>query len=342
MPSRLAVLLIHSVFLRPAGLIPCKRIASVTPLFVKLTKSAHLHYSTVLAILCFHTLAHSFALFCAYRKLNPFVINRFRTLWQKTEGCGGASCGEADPPPHQSLVTNHDSPSVVSFHPVNILLNEIESRVLGSLIEKEITTPEYYPLSLNALLNACNQKSNRDPVMNLDEAAVRQALHSLDGQSLVRSVSASDSRVTKYEHRLQEAFNFYRHEIAILCVLLLRGPQTPGELRTRAERMHPFDDLGAVQSSLQQLMKREPPLVKVLHRQPGTKESRYAHLLSGDVEEWVAKSIAEPQLTPASVDAERIAHLEKEVAALRNDVAGFQKEVADLKQQFADFKKQFD
>ena len=225
---------------------------------------------------------------------------------------------------------------------MNILLNEVECRVLGSLIEKEITTPEYYPLSLNALVNACNQKSNRDPVMNLDEAAVRQALHSLDGQSLVRYVRASDSRVTKYEHRLQEAFNFYRHEIDILCVLLLRGPQTPGELRTRAERMHPFDDLGAVQSSLQHLMKREPPLVKVLPRQPGTKEARYAHLLSDDVEEWVAKSIAEPQLTPASVDAERIAHLEKEVAALRNDVAGFQKEVADLKQQFADFKKQFD
>ncbi len=119
---------------------------------------------------------------------------------------------------------------------MNILLNEVECRVLGSLIEKEITTPEYYPLSLNALVNACNQKSNRDPVMNLDEAAARQALHSLDGQSLVRYVSAADSRVTKYEHRLQEAFNFYRHEVAILCVLLLRGPQTPGELRTRAER----------------------------------------------------------------------------------------------------------
>src|SRR2546430_1684284 len=195
-------------------------------------------------------------------------------------------------------------PSVVSFHPVNILLNEVECRVLGSLIEKEITTPEYYPLSLNALVNACNQKSNRDPVMNLDEAAVRQALHSLDGESLVRYVSAADSRVTKYEHRLQEAFNFYRYEVAILCVLLLRGPQTPGELRDRTERMHQFDDLGAVQSSLQHLMKREPALVKVLPRQPGTKESRYAHLLSGDVEEWDAKPVPEPPLTPASADGE--------------------------------------
>ena len=235
-----------------------------------------------------------------------------------------------------------DSRTVVSFHSVNILLNEVECRVLGALIEKEITTPEYYPLSLNALVNACNQKSNRDPVMNLDEAAVRQALHSLDGQSLVRSVSASDSRVTKYEHRLQEAFNFYRHEVAILCVLLLRGPQTPGELRTRAERMHTFDDLSAVQSSLQHLMKREPPLAKVLPRQPGTKESRYAHLLSGDVEVFESK-VEIPAITNASsADGERIAQLEKEVAALRNNVADFQKEIAELRQQFAQFKKQFE
>src|SRR5256886_3896400 len=232
-------------------------------------------------------------------------------------------------------------PTVVSFHPVNILLNEVKCRVLGSLIEKEFTTPEYYPLPLNALLNACNQKSNRDPVMNLDEAAVRQALHSLDGQSLVRYVSAADSRVTKYEHRLQEAFNFYRHEIAILCVLLLRGPQTPGELRGRTERMHQFDDLGAVQSSLQHLMKREPSLVKVLPRQPGTKESRYAHLLSGDVDEWDAKSVPEPPLTPASADEERM-RLEKEVAALRRDVRDLQKEIADLRQQFREFKRQFE
>jgi hypothetical protein len=218
---------------------------------------------------------------------------------------------------------------------MNLKLTEVECRVLGALVEKEITTPEYYPLSLNALVNACNQKSNREPVMNLDESAVRQALHSLDGQSLVRSVSASDSRVTKYEHRLQEAFNFYRHEIAILCVLLLRGPQTPGELRTRAERMHPFEDLSAVQSSIQHLMKREPPLVKILPRQPGTKEARYAHLLAGDVEFPEAKTEIAPAANSISFDAERIAHLEEEIAALR-------KEVADLKQQFASFRKQFD
>jgi uncharacterized protein YceH (UPF0502 family) len=178
--------------------------------------------------------------------------------------------------------------------------------------------------------------------MNLDEAAVRRALHSLDGQSLVRSVSASDSRVTKYEHRLQETFNFYRHEVAILCVLLLRGPQTPGELRTRAERMHPFDDLSAVQSSLQHLMKRDPPLAKVLPRQPGTKESRYAHLLSGDVETFEPKPEVEASATTSSVDGERIALLEKEVAALRHNAADFEKEIADLRQQFAQFKKQFE
>src|SRR5260370_32944028 len=199
-----------------------------------------------------------------------------------------------------------------------MILNEIECRVLGSLIEKEITTPEYYPLSLNALVNACNQKSNRDPIMNLDEAAVRQALHSLDGQSLVRSVSASDSRVTKYEHRLQEAFTFYRHEVAILCVFLLRGPQPPGDLRPRAERMHPFDDLSAVQSSLQHLMKREPPLVKVLRRQPGTKESRYAHLLSREGAMLDAQPAAQPQLAPASTGGERIGRLGAEIALLHN------------------------
>jgi uncharacterized protein YceH (UPF0502 family) len=218
---------------------------------------------------------------------------------------------------------------------VNLLLNEVECRVLGSLIEKEITTPEYYPLSLNALVNACNQKSNREPAMNLDEAAVRQALHSLDEQSLVRSVSAADSRVTKYEHRLQEAFNFYRHEIAILCVLLLRGPQTPGELRTRAERMHSFDDLGAVQSSLQHLMKREPPLAKILPRQPGTKEARYAHLLSGDVEVGDLRPAFEGAAVSLNADGERIAILEEKIAGLR-------KEIAELREQFAVFRKQFE
>src|SRR5246127_4084589 len=186
---------------------------------------------------------------------------------------------------------------------VNPILNEVEARVLGALLEKEITTPDYYPLSLNALVYACNQKSNRDPVMNLEEDAVRDALRKLQDNSLARSVSAADSRVTKYEHRLQEAFNFDRREAAIFCELLLRGPQTPGELRTRAERMHPFDDLSEAQSALQRLMNREPPLVKVLARQPGTKESRYIHLLSGDAKP-VSSTMASQ--APAAPQPEKI------------------------------------
>src|SRR5438128_12152447 len=151
---------------------------------------------------------------------------------------------------------------------VNILLNDVEPRVLGSRIENDITTPDYYPLSLNALVNACNQKNNRDPVMNLNGDAVREALPNLQEKRLAGPTSSADSRVTKYEHRLQDAFNFNRGETAILCVLLLRGPQTPGELRGRTERMHRFDDLTEVQSGLHNLMQREPPLAKVLPRQP--------------------------------------------------------------------------
>ncbi len=218
---------------------------------------------------------------------------------------------------------------------MDILLNEVESRVLGSLIEKELTTPDYYPLSLNALVNACNQKSNRDPYMNLDEDAVREALRGLNQKELAGPADNMESRVKKYEHRLQEAFNFTRHEIAILCELLLRGPQTPGELRSRADRMHRFDDLGIVQTTLQRLMKREPPLVKLLPRQPGTKEARYAHLLSGDVESWEREPEPGPIVISGSSMGEQITRLEGEVAVL-------QKEVADLKQQFADFRKQFE
>src|SRR6266481_5142317 len=133
---------------------------------------------------------------------------------------------------------------------MDIQLSEVEARVLGSLIEKEITTPDYYPLSLNALVNACNQKNNREPVMNLDEDAVRQALDALHAQNLAGPAGGADSRVTKYELRMQEVFNFSRGETAILCVLLLRGPQTPGELRGRTERMHRFEALEEVQSTL--------------------------------------------------------------------------------------------
>jgi uncharacterized protein YceH (UPF0502 family) len=216
---------------------------------------------------------------------------------------------------------------------VDIVLNEVEVRVLGSLVEKDITTPDYYPLSLNALVNACNQKNNRDPVMNLDEDAVRQALTTLQEKRLAGPAGGADSRVTKYEHRLQEAFNFTRGETAILCVLLLRGPQTPGELRGRTERMHRFEDLAEVHSGLQRLMQHAPPLVTVLSRQPGTKEARSMHLLSGPVDDIAPAPSPEPA-SVGSAESERIARLEDELTDLR-------KEVAELKLQLADFQNQF-
>lgn len=213
-----------------------------------------------------------------------------------------------------------------------IVLNQHEARVLGCLIEKQFTTPDYYPLSLHALNNACNQKSNRDPVMELDEGAVRDALRGLNDLGLAGAVSAADSRVTKYEHRLGEAFNYNRMEYALICVLLLRGPQTPGELRGRSERLFPFESLEQVAYGLQLLMRREPPQVKVLPRQPGTKESRYAHLLCGDVDAAELPSTA-PQ--EESADAPRLARLEEQVAALQTDCA-------ELRQQLAEFRKQFE
>jgi uncharacterized protein len=143
------------------------------------------------------------------------------------------------------------------------LLTVVEARVLGSLVEKEITTPDYYPLSLNALLNACNQKSSREPVMSLSEDDLRQAVHSLQNKGLVGSASGADSRVAKYEHRLQEVYNFSRRETALLCLLMLRGPQTPGELRGRTERLYRFEEIGDVLSTLQRMMERDPPLVKL-------------------------------------------------------------------------------
>jgi uncharacterized protein YceH (UPF0502 family) len=213
---------------------------------------------------------------------------------------------------------------------VELQLTEVEARVLGALVEKDITTPDYYPLSLNALVNACNQKSNREPVMDLEEDAVRAALSSLEEKHLAGPSSSADSRVAKYEHHLQEVFNFNRRETALLCVLLLRGPQTPGELRSRSERMHQFEDLSEVQSSLQRLMDREPPLVKLLPRQPGARELRYAHLFSRDVDTGAASA------APASVtDEDRVAQLEVAVDELRNEITG-------LKQAFAEFRRQFE
>jgi uncharacterized protein YceH (UPF0502 family) len=210
-------------------------------------------------------------------------------------------------------------------------LTETEVRVLGSLIEKDITTPEYYPLSLNALLNACNQKTNRDPVLQLDEDAVRDALEGLQARRMAGPARGADSRVTKYEQRLQEVFNFTRAETAVLCLLLLRGPQTPGELRGRSERLHRFETLDDVQSALQKLMQRDPPLARVLPRQPGTKESRYAHLLAGEVADSPAAITAEPQ--PA--DAGRIERLERELEELRREISEVKDEWASFRGKFA-------
>ena len=213
-----------------------------------------------------------------------------------------------------------------------IRLTEIEARVLGSLIEKEITTPDYYPLSLNALVSACNQKNNREPVMNLDESSVRDALTGLQSERLAGPASGADSRVTKYEHRIQEVFNFTRAETALVCVLLLRGPQTPGELRGRTERIFRFEHLDDVQATLQRLIDRDPPLVKILPRQPGTKESRYGHLLSGDIEVGTTRETSEMR-EPQRDD--RVTRLEAELAELR-------RELDELRTQFQTFRSQLE
>jgi len=220
-----------------------------------------------------------------------------------------------------------------------MILTEIETRVLGSLIEKDITTPDYYPLSLNALVNACNQKNNRDPVMTLDENAVRDALRTLQEKRMAGPASGADSRVAKFEHRLQEVFNFDRREVAVICVLLLRGPQTPGELRGRTDRMYRFDALEDVVSTLDRLAQREPPLVAVLPRPPGTKESRYMHLFSGDAPAAEVARASSRLSTNTSAGgsalADRVGTLEHEVTQLRT-------ELSEVQQQLAAFRKQFE
>jgi uncharacterized protein YceH (UPF0502 family) len=213
---------------------------------------------------------------------------------------------------------------------MTIRLTAVEARVLGALVEKEITTPEYYPLSLNALMNACNQKNNREPVMQLDEDEIRQALHGLEDDRLAGPSRAFDSRVTKYEHHLQEVFNFTRGEVAVLCVLLLRGPQTPGELRSRTERMHRFEDIEDVLSALQRLIQREPSLVTALPRQPGTKETRYAHLLSGEIDVAAVLPSSGPAEANDSSGNERLLQLEAEVARLRQDLMELKEQVAKI------------
>ena len=221
---------------------------------------------------------------------------------------------------------------------MELQLSAQEARVLGCLIEKEMTTPEYYPLSLNALTNACNQKSNRDPVMHLDETDVVRCLDALRFRGLAMQAASDGGRVPKYKHNLAQKLYLEPEEQAILCELLLRGPQTVGELRSRSERMHAFSNLEAVEEVLHLLATRKEPLLTKLPRQPGRKENRFAHLLCGapDIEEPSANEPA-PETARRHVDAQeaRILALEEEVATLRG-------EVASLTATFAGFRSQFE
>jgi uncharacterized protein YceH (UPF0502 family) len=204
---------------------------------------------------------------------------------------------------------------------VEYILNGTEVRVLGALIEKEITTPDYYPLSLNALMAACNQSSNRHPVVHFEEGEVGAAADSLREKGLVHLVDRGESRVTKYRHVLYEAMNMGRPSIAVMCVLMLRGPQTVGEIRTRSNRLYDFTSLEDVETTLNSLMSGESPLIVRLPRQTGQKEVRYAHLLSGNVTHSESEEDTEPE-------PDRIGKLEREVE--------------DLKRQFEQFRKQFE
>jgi len=216
---------------------------------------------------------------------------------------------------------------------VDDLLTDVEVRVLGSLIEKERTTPEHYPLSLNALTNACNQSSNRDPIVQYDEATVAGAIDSLRRRSLVRAVQQSGSRVTKYRQLMSETIGLVARQTAVLCVLMLRGPQTLAELRTRGSRLAELESLEDVEAVLDGLIAREPsPIVVRLPRRPGQKELRYAHLLAGEVTVDESEPAAAPRSRP---DADRIGVLEESLNELRT-------EVADLRQQLESFRKQFE
>lgn len=225
-------------------------------------------------------------------------------------------------------------------------LDAIEARVLGALIEKDLTTPDYYPLSLNALVNACNQLNNREPVMSLGEAEVTRALDKLRDKRLAVVITGGDSRVLKFAHKTREVFELSRPEVSLLCLLLLRGPQTLGELRGRSGRMHEFADLADVQATLGRLSQREKPdrpaLVTLLPRAPGTKESRYAHLLSGEpvVAPGRASRADEPSAdaplsAPLSSDTVRFTQLEADNAELK-------RQLADLRREFDEFRKKFE
>ncbi|HEV2880261.1 MAG TPA: YceH family protein [Pyrinomonadaceae bacterium] len=217
-----------------------------------------------------------------------------------------------------------------------LILSPEEVRVVGALIEKQVTTPEYYPLTLNALRQACNQLSNREPVVAFDERTVVWALDSLRDRKLVRVVTTADGRVPKYRHVLDEALGLKSPEMAVMCVLLLRGAQTVGEIRTRTERLYPFSALSFVETTLEDLMTRDVPLVVKLPRQSGQKESRYMHLLGGEVEVTEMETrAAEAATSEARGEAGRVARLEQELREVRA-------ELAELREQFGQFKRQFE
>lgn len=227
---------------------------------------------------------------------------------------------------------------------MNSLLNETEVRVVGALIEKQVTTPDYYPLTLNALVNACNQISNRDPVVSFDEKTVARAIESLREKNLVYVFYGSDSRVPKYKHVVTEIFHLSPPELALMCVLMLRGPQTAGELRGRTGRLYEFNDLAEVEATLEALSAREDePLVARVARQPGQKEGRYGQLLSGEVFAVASNEQASAPRAPRTEAAvlevraenERLAHLEAEVQRLSG-------ELEEMRRRFDEFKGQFE
>ena len=215
------------------------------------------------------------------------------------------------------------------------ILNEIEARIVGSLVEKQLTTPEYYPLTLNALVNACNQKNNREPVMNLDDHTVNAAIEHLRDRNIVYVFYGSTSRVPKYKHMLPSVYELDPAEVAVVSVMLLRGPQSLGELRTRTERLHIFAGLGEMQETLDGLIRRDDPLVIKLPVLAGQKEARFGHLISGEIDvEAFAASVATSRVSGGASN-ERIEKIEEEVKTLREEVEG-------IKATFEEFRKQFE
>ena len=212
-------------------------------------------------------------------------------------------------------------------------LTEVEARIIGALVEKQLTTPEYYPLTLNALVAACNQKTNREPVVAYDDETIERTLENLRDKNLAYVFYGSSSRVPKYKHMLPQVYELDERETAVMCVLLLRGAQTIGELNQRTGRLYEFSGLDEINETLEGLAKRDEPLVIRLERLPGQKEGRYAHLLSGEIDLEAISNLRE--VSSGSSKNDRISELEREIENLRNEFNLF-------RESFEDFKKQFE